>query len=184
MSIFCCNKNSCCKQRQIINRNNYITGPTGPTGATGPIGATGPTGPTGATGISTLIVSLNRNDTDQTVANDEVVSISGTNFISQSSDLSFNNDIITINASGIYQVTGTLEVTTENDTFDFTITAGGTDYSFYVYVADGKVSGTTTYSVLLNVINTPLNIAIYNRNGDDVDIAHAELDVIKITNWF
>jgi len=182
MPIFCCRNNPCCQDRQIINRNNYITGPTGPAGPAGATGATGPTGPTGPTGSGNLFVSLNQNNVEQTVSNDEMVSFTGTNYLSPDSDMFFSNNFVTLNSPGIYQVTCSLEVATENDTFEFTITAGGNDYSFYVTVSDSKLTGTTSHTVILNVINTPINVAVYNRNGGSIDLDYAELDVVKLSN--
>lgn len=195
MALFCCDNNccnnNCCNNDKIIDKNIYITGPMGPmgprgeigpTGPIGPTGATGPTGPTGPLGTNNLLLSLNKNLNEQTVENDAIVNVTETNYLSPNTDLTFDNNIVTINSAGIYQIVANLEVSTENGTFEFTITVAGVDYSFYVFVANGKVTGTASHTILVNVANTPTTVAIYNRNGDAVDIDFAELDVVKMSN--
>lgn len=188
MPLFCCN-NKCCCENKKIERNKYIVGPTGatgpvgPRGVTGPVGPTGPTGATGPAGTNNLSVSTNFNNLDQTVQNDELVSITGTNFLSPNTDMEFNNNQITITSQGIYQILSTIEITTENDTVEFTVTVGGIDHSFYVTTENQKETGTGTFSTIINVVNVPLSVGLYNRNGDQVELDHAELNVIKLSNY-
>ncbi len=186
----CCNKKTDCHKPQFeyILENVGQVGPMGPRGEkgdTGPIGPTGPTGATGATGamgLNNIEASFNLNEQDKIVANDEIVPTTGTNVLTKNSTMIFCNDILTINSPGLYEIIATVEVITEGDTFNFTITKNGTDYDFFVPVAPGKASGTASHTVLTYIENVPQTISIYNRNGGDVEVGHSELNVIKLND--
>lgn len=198
----CCNdSNNRCPRPvdRIINRTvvgrTGPTGPTGPTGATGPtgptgptgIGVTGPTGPTGATGATgpsgttaTLEASTNRDDTTQTVGENGVVSITGTNVLTTDTDILFVDNTVRLNSGGVYLITATIEVTDDAGTYNFAIRVGDTDYSFVVIVNTGASIGTNSHTIYLNISTSPTVVAIYNRNTSSTTVTKSELDVIKL----
>lgn len=177
----CCDDtNMCCPK--TIDRTIYKTvlGTTGPTGATGP---TGPTGATGATGTTaTLEASINRNDTTQTVTENSVVSITGTNVLTvMDSDMMFVNNMVRLNSGGVYLINATIEITgTAGDSNAFTINVGGTDYRFVAIINDDETAGVVSHTIFLNIATNPTDITIYNRNNASATITKAELDVVKL----
>lgn len=165
------NNNCCCGGGlpQTITRYIYITGPAGPQG------------PAGRDGSATLSASTNRNDTTQTVATNSVVSITGTNVLTNDADMLFVNNTVRINSTGLYLITTTLEATGDAGSYNFSITVDNTDYTFVVTIADGATVGTTSHTIYLNVSSSPTVVSIYNRSASTVTINKAELDVVKIT---
>lgn len=156
-----------------------LTGPTGPAGPVGPTGATGPTGPTG--GGATLDASINRNDTTQTVVENNVVSITGTNVLTNlDSDLFFVNNMVRINSSGVYLITATIEMTGTEGSYEFAINVGGKDYKSIAIVNNDSNSGTVSHTIYLNISTTPTDVSIYNRNNSSTTISKAELDVVRL----
>lgn len=184
----CCNNtNDRCPKPvdRIINRTVVgRTGPTGPTGATGPTGPTGVTGVTGATGPSgttaTLEASTNRDDTTQTVGENGIVSITGTNVLTTDTDILFVNNTVRLNSGGVYLITATIEVTDDAGTYNFAIRVGDTDYSFVVIVNTGASIGTNSHTIYLNISTSPTVVSIYNRNTSSTTVTKSELDVIKL----
>lgn len=187
----CCNNtNDRCPRPvdRIINRTVVgRTGPTGATGPTGPTGVTGPTGPTGVTGATgpsgttaTLEASTNRNDTTQTVDENGVVSITGTNVLTTDTDILFVNNTVRLNSGGVYLITATIEVTDDAGTYNFAIRVGDTDYSFVVIVNTGASIGTSSHTIYLNISSSPTVVSLYNRNTSSTTVTKSELDVIKL----
>lgn len=176
----CCNEIDICAPK-TIDRTIYktVVGATGATGATGP---TGPTGPTGATGTTaTLEASINRDDTTQTVVENNVVSITGTNVLTDiDSDIMFVNNTVRLNSGGVYLITATIETTGTTGSYSFAIDVGGTDYKFVAIINDDANSGTVSHTIYLNISTTPTVVSIYNRNNNSVTVSRAELDVIKL----
>lgn len=180
----CCTPTNLCRSRypyQSIITLTGPTGPAGPVGATGATGVTGPTGATGATGSTTLEASINRSDTTQTVAENNVVSITGTNVLTNmDSVLMFVNNMVRISSSGVYLITATVEITGTEGSYDFAISVNGTDYKFIALINDDANSGTVSHTIYLNISTTPTDIAIYNRNSSSTTISKAELDVVRL----
>lgn len=165
------NNNCCCGNNtlQSINRYVYITGPAGPQG------------PPGADGTATLNASTNRNDTTQTVATASVVSITGTNVLSNNTtDLLFVNNTVRINSTGLYLITTTIEATGDAGSYNFAITVNDTDYAFVVTIPDGATIGTTSHTIYLNIATSPTTVSVYNRSGSTVTLNNAELDVVRL----
>lgn len=179
--------NNCCDDRQnccpkTIDRTIYKT-ILGTTGATGATGATGPTGPTGATGTSTTLeASINRNDTTQTVVENNVVSITGTNVLTvMDSDMLFVNNMVRLGSAGVYLINATIEITgTAGVSNNFAVNVGGTDYTFTVIINDDATIGTISHTIFLNIATNNTDVSIYNRNNTSVTVSKAELDVIKL----
>lgn len=183
----CCDKNIRCPRP--INRVIYTTvlgptgaiGPTGPTGPTGAIGPIGPTGATGPAGTTSLQTSINRNDTTQTVAENNVVSITGTNVLTDiDGDMLFVNNSVRLGSAGVYLINATIETTGTAGSYDFSIDVGGTNYNFVAIINDDANSGTTSHTIFLNIANESTTIGIYNRHTSVVTVAKAELDVVKL----
>lgn len=165
------NNNCCCGGNfaQPIFRYVYITGPAGPQG------------PAGENGTATLSASTNRNDTTQTVATASVVSITGTNVLSNdTNDLLFVNNTVRINATGLYLITTTLEATGDAGSYNFSITVNDTDYTFVVTIPTGATVGTASHTIYLNIATSPTTVSIYNRSGSTVTLNKAELDVVRL----
>ena len=173
------------------------TGPTGPTGPTGEIGATGPTGPIGLTGATgevgptgptgpagedaTLSVSSNRNTTTQTVADDVIVSVTGTNVTSPDSTLTFAGDTITSTEAGLYNIVANVTVTGTADTsYEFAVVVDGVDYLFSVNVPTGATTGVGSFSTIVPLTATS-TITLNNRDGADVTVDSAELSVVQLS---
>lgn len=178
----CDNNNGCCSRP--INRTIYqtIVGATGPTGATGPKGETGPTGATGPTGTTALLeASINRNDSVQTVLENNVVSITGTNVLTNiDGDMIFVNNTVRLGMAGVYLVNATIETTGATGVYEFSIDVGGTNYNFVANINDGSNKGTVSHTIFLNIATDSTAIAIYSRHSGSVTISKAELDVVKL----
>ncbi len=164
------NNNCCCGGNitQPIIRYVYITGPAGPQG------------PAGENGTATLSVSTNRNDTTQTVATASVVSITGTNVVTNDEDLLFVNNTVRINATGLYLITTTLEATGTAGSYNFAITVNDTDYTFVVTIPTGATTGTASHTIYLNIATSPTTISVYNKSGSTVTLNKAELNVVRL----
>lgn len=175
--------NNCCDSRNTcgptpITRTIYRT-VVGPTGATGPTGPTGATGPAGTTEV--LEASINRNDTTQTVAENNVVSITGTNVLTEiDGDMLFVNNTVRLESGGVYLINATIEASGTAGSYDMAINVNGTDYRFVVTINTGETAGTTSHTIFLNISTTPTTVSIYNRDSDSVTIEKAELDVVKL----
>ena len=166
------------------------TGPTGPqgvigltgaTGPTGPQGIQGPTGPTGPTGpASTLGVSSNQNATTQTVADDGIVSVTGTN-TSAGTSLSFVDNVVSTNEEGIYLVSANVSVTgTAGTTYQFAVTVDGVDYLFDATIPTGETTGTGGTTLILPLTATS-TVSLFNRSGGDVTVNDALLGVTQLS---
>ncbi len=158
------------------------TGPTGPIGPQGLIGPTGPTGPTGPAGVSpTADISVNTSATTQTVADDGIVSVTGTNVTSDGSTMTFANDTVTITEAGFYQINASITTTPGTDTTqEFAINVGEVDYPFTVISTAGDTSATNSRSIVVNITTVPADVAIYNRSGADATVTNAMLDVVRL----
>jgi len=161
------------------------TGPTGPiglTGATGEIGPTGPTGPTGPAGESLpLSVSSNRNTTTQTVADDGLVSITGTNLTTPDSTLTFAGDTITSTEAGLYNIIANVTVEGTADTsYEFAVVVDGVDYLFRVNVLAGETTGVGSFSTIVPLTATS-TITLNNREGAAVVVNSAELSATQLS---
>lgn len=160
------------------------TGPTGPQGLTGEMGATGPTGPQGPTGpagaTTGIEVSTNRDDTVQSVADDAVVSIAGTNVLSPGASMLYANNSVTINTAGVYLISATVEISGNEGSNELAVRVGDVDYTFHVVISAGANSGSASYTLFLNVADVPRTIQIFNRAGAEVSVSRAELDVVQL----
>lgn len=150
-------------------------GPTGPTGATGATGATGPTGEAG-----TISASANQNDALQNVADDALVSVTGTNVLTPGTTLTFAGDTVTANESGLYLITANTEVTDSVGTYTFAIDVGGVRYEYAVNVTTDQVPTSGGTTIVLQLSTTPTNISLVNTSGVDVDVTDAQLNVVQI----
>ena len=153
-------------------------GPIGPTGATGATGATGPTGPTGEAGV--LSASANQNTATQNVVDDALVSITGTNVLTDGTTLTFAGDTITVNEAGLYMITANTEVTDSVGSYTFAIVVDGVDYLYVVDVTTDQVSTSNGETIVLQLATVPTTVTLVNRSGVDVDVTNAQLNVIKI----
>lgn len=197
---FCNNRCSDSSTRTIIRQTGIIgpTGPAGPIGPTGPqgeIGATGPTGPQGETGATgptgptgpsgetaTIDASTNRSTTENTVTDDAIVPVTGTNSTSTDSTLTFSDDAVTITENGTYLISAVVSLTgaTAGSYYSFAINDGTSDYQFRVSAPTGTTTGSNSYTIVSTVTTSPQTIAIYNRSGEQVTVSFAELNVIKL----
>ena len=150
-------------------------GPTGPTGATGATGATGPTGEAG-----TISASANQNDALQNVADDALVSVTGTNVLTPGTTLTFAGDTVTANESGLYLITANTEVTDSVGTYTFAIDVDGVRYEYTVNVTADQVPTSGGTTIVLQLSTTPTNISLVNTSGVDVDVTEAQLNVVQI----
>lgn len=177
----CCDENDMCCCPKTIDRTIYKTvlGATGPTGPTGATGATGATGSSGTT--ATLEASINRDDTTQTVIENNTVSITGTNVLTDlDSDILFVNNTVRLGSGGVYLITATVEISGTAGSYDFAIDVGGTDYKFVAIINNDASAGTVSHTIYQNIVTSPTTIAIYNRNNASTTVTKAELDVIKL----
>lgn len=180
------NPNCCCMgpipQSPTLPETIIYTSVVGEVGPTGPTGATGPTGPTGATGVSEpLEASTNRNDNAQTVNQNDVVSITGTNVLSRdTTDMLFVNNTVRLNSGGLYLITTTIELTGDAKTYDLAIRVNETDYAFVGIINTGANKGTVSHTIYLNLSTSPSVVSIYSRTTGSINISRAELDVVKI----
>ena len=166
-----------------------VTGPTGPTGPIGLTGEVGPTGPTGATGptgpageTATLEISVNSSTATQTVADDAVVAVTGINETSPGTTMLFGNNTVTITEAGFYQIAVRLETEGgSNTTQNFAINVEGVDYPFTVLVDSGDTTGNGGATIVLNITTIPTDIAIFNREGEDITVTSSLLDVIRLS---
>ncbi|MBR2969518.1 MAG: collagen-like protein [Clostridia bacterium] len=156
-----------------------IQGPVGPQGPQGEQGEIGPQGPAGET-ISD--VSVNISNTTQTVATDEIVSITGTNDTTTDSTITFADNVVTITEPGFYQITASVTTTPGTDTSqEFVIEVGGVDYPFTVVSSVGDTTATGSRTVILNISSAPTDVAIYNNSGTDANITNSSLDVVRLS---
>lgn len=161
------NNNCCCNGSNgsnMITRLIYVTGPQGPAGATG-----------------TLEASTNRNDTTQTVTNDSVVSITGTNVLTNDADMLFVNNTVRINSTGLYLITTTIEASGNAGSYTLALRVNDTDYNFVLTINNEASIGTTSHTIYLNIGTSPTVVSIYNRSDTTLTIQRAELDVVKLT---
>lgn len=177
----CCD-NKCWSKPTTTTIYRQIIGSTGPTGPTGATGVTGPTGPTGATGTTALLeASINRNDSTQTVLENGVVSIAGTNVLTNlDGDLLYVNNTVRLGTAGVYLINATLEITGNAGAYNFAIDVGGTDYNFVAVITDGATTGTISHTIFLNVANDSTTVSIYSRQTGSSTLEKAELDVVKL----
>lgn len=142
---------------------------------------TGPQGPAGADGESvTLEASTNRNDTTQTVQSGGVVSITGTNVLTNDADMLFVNNTVRLNSAGLYLITTTLEASGSAGTYNFAITVDSVEYAFVLTINTGATTGTVSHTIYLNIATTPTVISINNKGSASATIEKAELDVVKL----
>lgn len=177
------NQNCCCMgplpQSPNLPDTIIYTSVVGQTGPTGPTGATGPTGPAGE--ATTLVASTNRNDNAQTVTENNMVSITGTNVLSSDTDdLLFVANTVRINATGLYLITTTLELSGDAKTYNFAIRVNDTDYAFVGTINTGANTGTVSHTIYLNIATSPTTVAVYSRTSGSTSISKAELDVVRI----
>lgn len=154
------------------------TGATGPTGLTGDVGPTGPTGPTGEAG--TISASANQNATTQNVVDDALVSVTGTNVLTDGTTLTFADDTVTVTEAGLYMITANTEVTDSVGTYTFAIVVDGVDYSYTVDVATDQVPTSNGETIVLQLTTVPTTVTLVNRSGVDVDVTNAQLNVVQI----
>lgn len=171
--LFTCGQRTCCSNLGLSGENltprtifYNITGPTGPTGPAG----------------NEIEVSANRNDVAQAVADDTAISVTGTNILTPGTSMTFANNTVTVNDTGLYAITTTVGVTGAEGIYELAIDVGGTDYAFQVTIGTGKQSASTTHTIYLNISNVPTTVAIYNRNGAQINIANAELNVVEVAS--
>lgn len=151
-------------------------GPTGPIGPTGPTGAAGPAG-----GAQTIDASTNRNDNPQTVQENGVVSISGSNILScDATDMIFVNNTVRLESAGLFGITATIELTGDAKTYDLAIRVNQTDYDFVGIINTGANKGTVSHTIYINLATAPTTVAIYNKTSGTINISRAELDVVRI----
>ena len=93
-----------------------------------------------------------------------------------------NNNIVTINSTGLYSITATINLTGGQDTYNMAINVGGTDYIFSGLIGPSEDTGSVSHTIFLNVTTSPTTVALYNRDGDTINIARAELNVVKWAN--
>ncbi len=153
-------------QQNTIYRYVYITGPQGPAGADGE--------------SVTLEASTNRNDTTQTVQNGGVVSITGTNVLTNDADMLFVNNTVRLNSAGLYLITTTLEASGSAGTYNFAITVDSVEYAFVLTINTGATTGTVSHTIYLNIATSPTVISINNKGSASATIEKAELDVVKL----
>ena len=125
-------------------------------------------------------VSANRNDSEQNVDDDELISVTGTNISSPNTTMSFAGNQVTITEQGLYMITASLTIDDNVDNYLMAINVGGTDYLFYVDVETGNTNGVASHTIHLNITTNPTEIGLYNRNGGDVTFTSAELNVTKL----
>lgn len=143
-------------------------------------GPQGPQGPAGKDGIATLSASTNRRDTVQTVTAGSTVSITGTNVLTNDSDMLFVNNTVRLNSTGLYLITTTLEITDNAGTYNFSITVDNADYDFIITVMEDNIIGITSHTVYLNITTAPTVVSITNRNNSSITANKAELDIVKL----
>lgn len=142
---------------------------------------TGPQGPAGADGESvSLEASTNRNDTTQTVQSGDVVSITGTNVLTNDADMIFVNNTVRLNSTGLYLITTTLEASGTAGTYRFAITVDSVDYTFVLTINTGETVGSVSHTIYLNISSSPTVISINNKGTTSATIEKAELDVVKL----
>lgn len=164
------NNNCCCdgsNGSNMVTRVIYVTGPQGPAGADG------------ATG--TLEASTNRNDTTQTVTNDSVVSITGTNVLTNDADMLFVNNTVRINSTGLYLITTTIEASGNAGSYTLALRINDTDYNFVLTINNEASLRTISHTIYLNIDTSPTVVSIYNRSDTTLTIQRAELDVVRLT---
>ena len=154
----------------------------GPVGPQGPQGEQGEIGPQGPAGESALEVSVNFSTTTQTVEDDEIVSVTGTNDTTPGSSITFADDVVTISESGFYQIAARVETEGgSNTTQNFAINVEGVDYPFTVLVDSGDTTGNGGATIVLNITTIPTDIAIYNREGETITVTSSLLDVVRLS---
>lgn len=164
----------------FMNYNNCCCGENSTQGINRYVFITGPQGPAGEDGTATLGASTNRNDTTQTVATNAVVSITGTNVLTNDEDMLFVNNTVRINNTGLYLITATVEATGDAGAYTFAITVNDTDYTFVINITGDATTGTTSHTIYLNISTSPTVVSIYNRGQSTVTINKAELNVVRL----
>ena len=83
--------------------------------------------------------------------------------------------------AGFYQIAARVETTGgSNTTQNFAINVGGVDYPFTVLVDSGDTTGNGGATIVLNITSVPTDIAIYNREGEAVEVTSSLLDVVRL----